>query len=104
MVNNYYWELNEGALEVMLSKDGLTDVIVAVNYQRVGVSEDQRLFTYSGQMVCPSPSSVDFTLYNNITKEQVIGWLEDNLDVSEIDTIIDQELLNTKPVVLLLPF
>ena len=104
MANNYHWELNEGALEVMPTKDGLTNVIVAINYQRVGTDQNQRSFTYAGQMVCPSPSSDDFTLYDNITKQQIISWLESNINTSEIDGIIDEELSKQSTIVLPLPF
>ena len=47
--------------------------------------------TYGAQAVLP-PSEEDFTPYNELTKEQVVGWLEASMDVSSMDLYLDNQI------------
>jgi hypothetical protein len=103
---NFYWApLVEGSLEVRPSVDGLTDVVVSINYQRVGSNQDNSIYAVSvGQVGCPSPSPTDFTAYADLTEEQVFSWLDQLVDVPAVDAIIMEEILTPKVVTLPLPW
>lgn len=103
---NFYWApLVEGSLEVRPSLDGLTDVVVAINYQRVGSNEDEGIYSVSlGQVGCPTPSSTDFTAYDDLTEEQVFSWLDQLVDVPSVDSLIMEQILTPKVVTLPLPW
>ncbi len=51
-----------------------------------------------GAMPLTSPDPNDFILYENLTKDDVIGWLEENLDVTDM-----QENLNKRIDLLINP-
>jgi hypothetical protein len=102
---NFYWVLNEGALIVLPSLDGLTDVVVAINYQRVGSNQDGSIYSVNvGQVGCPTPSSTDFTAYADLTEQQVFSWLDKLVDVPLVDSLIMEQILTPKVVTLPLPW
>lgn len=101
----FYWELQEGALEVSPNIDNLDNVVVAINYKRTGLDQDSGTqFSYIGQAACPHPSSDTFTLYDNLTKNDILGWLDLLVETGEIDNTITDELSKNKTILLPLPF
>lgn len=103
---NFFWApLVQGSLEVRPSLDGLTDVVVAINYQRVGSNQDGSIYAVSnGQVGCPTPSPTDFTAYDDLTQDQVYSWLDQLVDVPAVDAVIMEEILTPKVVTLPLPW
>lgn len=101
----YNWqELKEGALEIVPSLNGRDNVVVAINYERAGTDDEGNQFVYSGQLVCPAPSPIEFTAFEDLKEENIFQWLNALVDTESIDSIIEQELLKTKTVSLPLPW
>lgn len=98
------------SMETAKTLDGLTDVVICVNWRRSAttiVDEKEYYTDVYGAMACQTPSSTDFTAYPDLTYEQVCGWLDAGLPVDEIDANLDVQLKNliNPPVVTLpLPF
>jgi len=62
----------------------LQDVVITVHYGRTAVDGEYTAYSY-GTMGCATPSETDFTVYDDLTFEQVCSWLDAGLDVASID-------------------
>jgi len=107
MANTYSWILPDGCLNTAPSQDGLTNVVVSVNWRRkVTTIVDEKEYSVEnyGQMGCSQPSPEDFTSYPDLTQAQIEGWLNEGLDVAAIDAGLDSQLQNIiKPPVVVYP-
>jgi hypothetical protein len=107
-MTTYKWIINQ--MDTKPTEDGLTNVVVVVNWTRSAISIVDNKEYYSsvyGTMPCATPSSTDFTAYPDLTYEQVCGWLDAGLPVDEIDANLDvqlENLINPPVIVLPLPF
>jgi hypothetical protein len=87
--------------------DDLVDVVFNVHYRRNATTEvDGKSYfadTYSVVSV-PAPSPENFTPYEDLTFEQVCGWLEEILNVEAMDASLVTQLENKiNPPVVSLP-
>jgi len=90
-------------METAPSEDGLTDVVKTIHWRYKGVDGDYQAEVYSS-FACASPSSTDFTAYEDLTEADVIGWLEAGIDVDAMNTNIDSQIENLKnPPIVSLP-
>jgi hypothetical protein len=55
--------------------DGKTDVVVNVRFNITGV-DGQYTANTEGSQICTLTSGQEFTPYNELTQNQVIGWLD----------------------------
>ena len=80
------------------SLDGLTNVIVTVNYDAVkdGVS-------IPGTLGLSAPHESAFIPYEDVTEEMVMGWLNGSLNLEEIDQALDSEIAYKKEVIVTKP-
>lgn len=102
-MNTKTWVIPQDGLITAPSKDGLIDVVVCVNAYRVATDGN-----YSAQtpisMGCATPSETDFTAYNDLTFDQVCGWLDAGTNLEEIDANLDVQIEELKnPPTLVLP-
>jgi hypothetical protein len=86
----YQWEIMN--LHPKKSLDGLNDVISAITYVYRGMREDGVDLFISGKLDLPSPNSEKFINYSGITRETIISWLENNLNVEEFKTQIQNNI------------
>jgi hypothetical protein len=89
------------------TSDDLVDVVFMVHYRRNATTEvDGKSYfadTYSVVSV-PAPSPENFTPYEDLTFEQVCGWLEEILNVEAMDASLVTRLENQiNPPVVSLP-
>ena len=103
----YNWEISS-MLEYPTTPEGLSDVVFQVNWRRNATTEvDGKVYstdTFNGQAM-PAPNPEDFTPYQDLTFEQVCGWLESILNVEAIDAGLDAQLENLiNPPSVSLPF
>jgi hypothetical protein len=100
-MTNYTWTIS--SMETAPSEDGLTDVVKTIHWRYKGVDGDYQAEVYSS-FACASPSSTDFTAYEDLTEADVIGWLEAGIDVDAMNTNIDSQIENLKnPPIVSLP-
>jgi len=80
------------------SLDGLTNVIVTVNYYAVkdGVS-------IPGSMGLSAPHESAFIPFEDVTEKMVLGWLNTNLDLQEIEFALDCEIAYKMDVIVSKP-
>jgi len=98
----YDWTIS--ALECKVKEDDMTDVVYIVHWRYNATDENGiTAGTYGAQSVS-SPSPEDFTPYDQLTKEQVVGWLEADIDVPAMNLNLDEQInLIINPVDVTLP-
>ena len=93
------------------SENGLNNVVYQIHwkYTKSTTIGDETYSKYNnGIITIPSPDPQLFTSYENLTKEQVVGWVQTTLG-QEYITDMDMRLTNnvtdqTTQIVLELPF
>jgi len=99
----YTWEIT--AMEVILNQDGLSKVVSNIDWRLIATvdGEKYRAEEWAKQYVS-APDSDTFTAYDELTKEQVIGWLEGILDVPQLKEYLAYKIsIQVNPVTALLP-
>mgnify|MGYP003337101761 FL=1 len=89
----YSWLIDN--MTVYPSKDGLSNVVMQVNCVRQGVSGQ-----YKGVVFCSvslPPPGADFVPYDQLTKNEVLGWLNLNPEIvagydSQIQASIENQI------------
>lgn len=89
------------------TSDDLTDVVFVVHWRRnaTAVVDDKTYFAdVYGALNVPAPSPENFTPYEDLTFDQVCGWLDAGLDVAALDASLDIQIENQiNPPVVSLP-
>jgi hypothetical protein len=87
----YNWEIT--AMEVVLNQDGLSNVVSNIDWILIATSEEG---TYSAiklaKQYVSAPDATTFTNYEELTKEQVVGWLESVLDVPQLKECLAEQI------------
>jgi hypothetical protein len=86
----YTWSISR--LDCAPSENGLTNVVKVINWSFTGQDENGVLASLSNSYPLPSPSPEAFTDYSTLTEETVISWLESNLDVGYLQTVLANEI------------
>ena len=101
-MNTYNWTIS--ALDCKVDENNLKDVVYTIHW-RYSATNENGIFaeTYGAQTVAP-PSTEDFTPYDQLTKDQVVGWLEASMDVPAMDLYLDEQIeLIIHPIDVTLP-
>lgn len=104
-MNTYTWFI--AALDCKIDENNLQDVVYNVSWKYNAINENNVMALTYGDLLVPSPSPEDFTPYSELTKEQVVGWLEAGLDVPALTLELDKQIeliVNPVDVTLPLPF
>jgi len=92
MANTYTWDIVE--LQTYPSHEGQTNVVVAVHWVLTG-TDDVNTASFRGiQGISFNPNGT-FTAYENLTKNQVLSWVNDSLGedgISQAQADIDSQL------------
>lgn len=97
MANTYSWKIN--ALDAYPSKDSLNNVVYNIHWGLTATSDqtDDEGVAYSatsiGTQTVPSPEADDFTEFDSLTQEIVVGWLESSdMDIESMKESLDSQL------------
>ncbi len=74
MSNTYTWQIMQ--LDCYPQQDDHTDVVFTVHWRRVATDGTHTVDIYGSQSVTLDPEA-PFTPYDDLTFNQVVGWLED---------------------------
>lgn len=101
MANTYNWVISQ--LECYPQHAGHSDVVFSIHWRRQATDGTHNADVYGLQGVTLDPDA-PFTPYDQITKAQVKGWLEDAIGsdrVAELDAALDKQIEDQKnpPVV-----
>jgi hypothetical protein len=98
----YTWEIT--AMEVILNQDGLSNVVSNIDWRLIATVEGERYKAEKwAKQYVSSPNADAFTNYEELTKEQVVGWLGSVLDVPQLKENLEEQInLQANPVTALL--
>lgn len=108
MAKVYEWKIIQ--LKTALLEDGLTDVVKTIfwEYSLSEIFNDELLIVkQDGIYECSDPNPNSYVPYKDLTEKQVIEWVENSLDITEINQLLNYELnklKNNKLVYLPLPW
>jgi hypothetical protein len=105
MATTFAWVINQ--MDTKPQEGQLIDVVVTVHWTRTAEQfvggEPINVSSY-GTMGCTTPSATDFTAYPDLTYDQVCGWLNAGLPVTEIDLSLQAQIDNIiNPPIIVLP-
>ncbi len=94
-------------MDCKVQEGQMTDVVQTVHW-RYNATEIVNETTYFaetyGASITEEPTPDNFTSYSDLTKEQVVGWLEEILDVASMqENLINQINLQINPINVTLP-
>lgn len=99
MANIYDWKINQ--LDAKIHEDNLDNVIFAIHWTYIASDDSEPRICVEDIGVCPiiyNPEN-PFIPYTNLTKDEVVGWLESNLDVDKMKINLDKQIeLKKNPV------
>lgn len=97
-------------MECKVEVEGLSDVVTTIHWEYNATKDidEKTYFAESyGVTPVPMPSGNNFTPYEELTKEQVTGWIEDILDITAMQLALEANIelqINPIDVTLLPPF
>lgn len=89
-MNTYTWFI--AALDCKVNENNLQDVVYNVHWRYSAVNEDGVMALLFGAQAVSPPSEEAFTPYDELTKEQVVGWLEASMDVPAMTLDLDNQI------------
>ena len=99
MANTYSWRIN--ALDAKIHENDLDNVIYTVHWSFIAKddSEEPVSVRAGGTLSVKYNPESSFISYDDLTKEDVVGWLEDGLDVDSMKENLDKQIeLKKNPV------
>jgi len=92
MANTYNWKIN--ALDAKIHKDDLDNVIYTVHWSFIGQDDSEKPVSASsiGTLGVQYTEENPFIPYEDLTKEDVVGWLEEGLDVDSMKENLDRKI------------
>jgi hypothetical protein len=86
----YNWIFNNQSFQCIKSLDGLTNVIETIHWQYEATDD-----TISGSVIgCTgfaAPTQEDFIPFENLTKDEIISWLEAVNDIDKLKSSAEHE-------------
>lgn len=98
---NYVWVIT--SLDCIVSKDGLNNIIKNIHWRYRGYYNDITCEQYGVQHM-GEPNPIEFIEYENLTQSIIISWLESQINVSDLQRKIQDNIqLIENPVKVTLP-
>jgi hypothetical protein len=98
----YKWIFS--AFDCRVDEDGMQDVVTTVHWRYNGTTEDGISAEIYGAQAVGTPTPDAFTPYPELNEEQVIGWMEETMDVPAMQLNIAEQIeLIINPVMVTLP-
>lgn len=100
-MTKFKWVIS--AMECVKKDGDLQDVVITIHWRYLAERDEVSTDMY-GATSMPLPTGEDFTPYEDLTKDQVTGWLTNVLDVDAMEESLDKQLeLIINPVNVTLP-
>jgi len=92
MANIYNWKISQ--LDAKIHQDNLDNVIYIIHWSYLATDDSVEPITVnlSGAMGVEYKEGDPFIPYNDLTKDVVVGWLENNLDVDALKLNLDKQI------------
>ena len=92
MANTYKWKIN--ALDAKIQENDLDNVIYTIHWSFIGQDNSEEPVSASsiGTLGVQYTEENPFIPYEDLTKEDVVGWLEEGLDVDSMKENLDRKI------------
>ena len=95
MANTYNLKIVK--LQVKLLENTLENVVFQADWRYTAMSQDEKHIEETvGLAIIPAPDPDNFTPFDDLTEEQVKGWVENEVDFDKIkeylDSIIEEKI------------
>ncbi len=91
MANTYNLEILK--LEVKLLENTLENVVFQADWRYTAISENEEYTEESvGLASIPAPDPDNFTPFDDLTEEQVKGWVENEVDFNKLKEYLDNKI------------
>ena len=98
----YKWDFP--AFDCRVDEEGMQDVVTTVHWRYNGTNENGIAAEVYGAQSVGTPTPDAFTPYPQLSEAQVIGWMEDTMDVPAMQLNIAEQIeLIVSPVNITLP-
>ena len=91
MAINY--TLNILKLKVLEHYNGLNNIVSEVVFEYKGTNENNISFALENTMEFLETDASNYIEYNNLTKQNVINWVQSKFDVTQLNESIEHEIL-----------
>jgi hypothetical protein len=91
----YNWIFNDQSFQCAKALDGLTNVVECIHWQYES-TDGTTSGVITGCNGFTAPTSEDFIPYEQLTKEQIISWLEAANDMEQLNAAADHEYNQVK--------
>jgi hypothetical protein len=82
MTTTKTWYINQ--MDVYPEKNGLTDVVFTVHWSLIGDDGEGHTGSAYGSVGVTLDEGGDYTPYDKLTQEQVVGWVKDALGEEQL--------------------
>jgi hypothetical protein len=92
-IPTFFWTIK--SMEVIIKDGNLQDVVYNINWILTASTEVNNIpyiIENYGSVVVPPPDPEDFTPYEDLTKDQVVGWLYFVLPVPDMEASLTRQL------------
>ena len=86
----YTWTIESA--DCIISQNGLNNIIQTVYWRYLGQDEKDTVFELSGSYDFPSPNIQEFKPFDEINSSIVIKWLENYMDISQLQLDIENKI------------
>lgn len=90
MAITYTWNILN--IEVTPSYKGLTDVVCNVDFEYTGTNENNVSHTIERRIPFYKVDPNNYTPYNNLTKNQVVNWIESSINIENLNKLMEYEI------------
>lgn len=90
MANTYNWKIN--ALDAKITEGDNSNVIYTVHYSLIATDDTEEYTASTIGTLGVTYDPDNFIEYDDLTKEDVVGWLEAGLSVEEIKSRLDDDI------------
>lgn len=98
----YKWEIT--AIDTAVSENSFENIVKVIHWRYRITNEDNISFETYSSMALPSPNELSYINLDEITKDILITWLEENIDMVELKERVELGLLEeTQPKIITTP-
>ena len=92
MANTYEWKINQ--LEAKIHEDGLDNVIYTIHWTYIATDDSEEPISVNsiGTLGVQYNEGDPFIPYSDLTKDDVINWLNAGLDVNSMKISLDKKI------------
>tara|TARA_R100000329_G_scaffold151490_1_gene147912 strand:+ start:138 stop:464 length:327 start_codon:yes stop_codon:yes gene_type:complete len=89
---SYSWHITQ--LDAKIQQDNKSNVVHTVHYTYKGVKDGDKTLYYDiyNFVTLSPPSDEEFIEYDDLTKENVVSWIESIVDVEKLQDAIKAEI------------